>query len=68
MLLKNIDVSDGLVNLAFGSIGNIVGISQQTQDNNDHLPTSIHVVFDYAKVGKKTKQWSKTCITEPEEE
>ncbi len=66
--LKNIDVSDGLVNFAFGTIVN--------EDNDDYFPTSIHEAVDDTKVGQK--QRSKTyiidlegriiTILEPEEE
>ncbi len=58
MLLKSIDVSDGLVNGAFGTIVKMVGNSQETEDTDDYFPTSIHVAFDDPKVGQK--QRSKT--------
>ena len=64
MLLKNIDVSDGLVNGAFGTIVNMVGNSQEGEDNENYFPTSIHVAFDDPKVGQK--QRSKTRTINPE--
>ncbi len=51
MLLKNIDVSDGLVNGAFGTIVNMVGNSQDSEDNDGYFPTSIYVAFDDPKGG-----------------
>ncbi|XP_048046234.1 LOW QUALITY PROTEIN: uncharacterized protein LOC125268187 [Megalobrama amblycephala] len=55
MLKKNLDVADGLVNGAFGTV---VHISKSQQ--NDDFPLAIHVEFDNPNVGKlqrsKTRQ------------
>ncbi len=64
MLVKNIDVSDGLVNGAFGTIVNMVGNCPDSEGDNDYLPISIHVAFDDPKVGQK--QRSKTRTIDPE--
>ena len=63
MLKKNIDVSDGLVNGAFGTVTQI-----PTKSNCDvGFPSAIHVVFDDAGVGKlqrsKTHQMSSQNAT-----
>ncbi|XP_073688692.1 uncharacterized protein [Garra rufa] len=56
MLKKNIDVADGLVNGAFGTVVHI----SESQNNDDDFPSAIHVEFDNPNVGKiqrsKTRQ------------
>lgn len=54
MLLRNIDVTDGLVN---GAIGHVTSILPSR--NTAKLPTAIAVKFDDQKVGKKTMNNSK---------
>uniref|UniRef100_A0ABM0MHP0 ATP-dependent DNA helicase n=1 Tax=Saccoglossus kowalevskii TaxID=10224 RepID=A0ABM0MHP0_SACKO len=49
MLIKNIDVSDGLVNGVFGKISHI------TSEDNESFPSCIYVVFDNVKVGAKLR-------------
>uniref|UniRef100_A0A9J8BCB5 ATP-dependent DNA helicase n=1 Tax=Cyprinus carpio carpio TaxID=630221 RepID=A0A9J8BCB5_CYPCA len=64
MLKKNVDVSDGLVNGAFGTV---VHISRKQRpnddddDDDDDFPSAIHVEFDNPNVGKvqKSKQRQK---------
>ncbi|XP_048020488.1 ATP-dependent DNA helicase PIF1-like isoform X1 [Megalobrama amblycephala] len=51
MLKKNIDVSDGLVNGAFGTVVHI-SRSQKQPDEDDDFPSAIHVEFDDPNVGK----------------
>ncbi|XP_052441444.1 uncharacterized protein LOC127981121 [Carassius gibelio] len=48
MLKKNIDVADGLVNGAFGTVVHV----SESQNDNDDFPSAIHVEFDNANVGK----------------
>ncbi|XP_026112280.1 LOW QUALITY PROTEIN: uncharacterized protein LOC113091073, partial [Carassius auratus] len=48
MLKKNIEVADGLVNGAFGTV---VHISESENNDND-FPSAIHVEFDDPNVGK----------------
>ena len=48
MLLRNIDVTDGLVNGAFGTVVEI-------QTDNQGIAKAIHIKFDSEKVGKKRK-------------
>ncbi|XP_041957559.1 uncharacterized protein LOC121715728 [Alosa sapidissima] len=68
MLKKNIDVSDGLVN---GACGTVVEIIQSQQD--DDMPAAIHVEFEDPNVGKiqrsKAKRVSeRSTIVEVQEE
>ncbi|XP_026099002.1 uncharacterized protein LOC113070058 [Carassius auratus] len=53
MLRKNVDVSDGLVN---GACGTVVHISRKQRrdddDDDDDFPSAIHVEFDDPNVGK----------------
>ncbi|XP_042609822.1 uncharacterized protein LOC122142829 [Cyprinus carpio] len=49
MLKKNIDVADGLVNGAFGTV---VYYITESQSNDDDFPSAIHVEFDDPNVGK----------------
>ncbi|XP_052393335.1 uncharacterized protein LOC127941915 isoform X1 [Carassius gibelio] len=53
MLRKNVDVSDGLVN---GACGTVVHISRKQRrdddDEDDDFPSAIHVEFDDPNVGK----------------
>nr|XP_055041698.1 LOW QUALITY PROTEIN: uncharacterized protein LOC129429201 [Misgurnus anguillicaudatus] len=51
MLKKNIDVADGLVNGAFGTVVHISESQKKGEDNED-LPSAIHVEFDNPIVGK----------------
>nr|XP_055075157.1 uncharacterized protein LOC129454640 [Misgurnus anguillicaudatus] len=52
MLKKNVDVSDGLVNGAFGTVVH-VSVSQKLNDDNDNdFPSAIHIEFDDPNVGK----------------
>ncbi|XP_073714001.1 uncharacterized protein [Misgurnus anguillicaudatus] len=51
MLKKNIDVADGLVNGAFGTVVHI-SESQKKGEDNDDFPSAIHVEFDNPIVGK----------------
>ena len=46
MLLKNIDVSDGLVNGAFGTVNKVCF------DSDQDFPSKIYVTFDNEKAGK----------------
>ncbi|XP_026120183.1 LOW QUALITY PROTEIN: uncharacterized protein LOC113099530, partial [Carassius auratus] len=55
MLKKNIEVADGLVNGAFGTVVHI----SESQNNDNDFPSAIHVEFDDPNVGKI--QRSKTC-------
>ena len=64
MLLKNIDVSDGLVNGAFGTVAKMVDANQDSEVNDKNFPTSIHVAFDDPKV--RQKQRAKTHTIDPE--
>ncbi|XP_062409039.1 uncharacterized protein LOC134100005 [Sardina pilchardus] len=68
MLKKNIDVSDGLVN---GACGTVVEIIQSQKE--DDIPTAIHVEFEDPNVGKiqrsKAKRVSeRSTIVEVQEE
>ncbi len=58
MLKINIDVSDGLVNGAFGTV---VHISKKQKCDDDDFPSAIHVEFDNPNVGKiqRSKQRQK---------
>lgn len=47
MLIKNIDVSDGLVNGVFGTVCKV------TFDGNNKFPRTTYVHFDDPKIGKK---------------
>ncbi|XP_065139046.1 uncharacterized protein [Paramisgurnus dabryanus] len=51
MLKKNVDVSDGLVNGAFGTVVH-VSESQKHDDHDNDFPSAIHVEFDDPNVGK----------------
>lgn len=51
MLKKNVDVSDGLVNGAFGTVVHIRS-QKQEEDYDDDFPSAIHVEFDDPNVGK----------------
>ncbi len=51
MLKKNIAVSDGLVNGAFGTVVHI-SKKQKCDDDEDDFPLAIHVEFDNPNVGK----------------
>lgn len=65
ILQKNIDVSDGLVNGAFGTVVHI------TASSDDSFPSAIHVLFDDPKVGQKhrSKMPSVTStMIEPQED
>ncbi|XP_052421004.1 uncharacterized protein LOC127964736 [Carassius gibelio] len=48
MLKKNIEVADGLVNGAFGTVVHI----SESQSNDNDFPSAIHVEFDDPNVGK----------------
>ncbi|XP_073723480.1 LOW QUALITY PROTEIN: uncharacterized protein [Misgurnus anguillicaudatus] len=52
MLKKNVDVSDGLVNGAFGTVVHISESQKHDDDNDNDFPSAIHVVFDDPNVGK----------------
>ncbi|XP_056093733.1 uncharacterized protein LOC130072579 [Rhinichthys klamathensis goyatoka] len=53
MLKKNINVSDGLVNGAFGTVVHISRSQKQDDDDyDDDFPSAIHVEFDDPNVGK----------------
>ncbi|XP_067306866.1 uncharacterized protein [Pseudorasbora parva] len=53
MLKKNVDVSDGLVNGAFGTVVHIsISQKQYEDDVENDFPSAIHVEFDDPNVGK----------------
>lgn len=51
MLKKNVDVSDGLVNGAFGTVVHVSESQKHNDDDND-FPSAIHIEFDNPNVGK----------------
>nr|XP_021334689.1 uncharacterized protein LOC110440049 [Danio rerio]XP_021334690.1 uncharacterized protein LOC110440049 [Danio rerio] len=71
MLLKNINVSDGLVNGVFGTIKDFC-----YKDENESFPSKIYIEFDDERVGKEARKKNpclkpglETCTPiEPEEE
>ncbi|XP_026114512.1 uncharacterized protein LOC113092934 isoform X2 [Carassius auratus] len=52
MLRKNVDVSDGLVNGACGTVVHISRKQRRDDDEDDDFPSAIHVEFDDPNVGK----------------
>jgi len=59
MLIKNIDINDGLVNSVCGTVTHIA------RSDKNKLPEAIHVCFDDINVGMKRR---KQCLTEPTRE
>ena len=62
MLMRNTDVSDGLVNGAFGNVVEII------QDNLEAPASAVHVKFDNPKVGAKQQLQNKAVPIKPYEE
>ncbi|XP_073694460.1 uncharacterized protein [Garra rufa] len=56
-LKKNVDVSDGLVNGAFGTVVHISKKQDDDEDDDDddYFPSAIHVEFDDPNVGKNQR-------------
>ena len=62
MLSKNLDVQDGLVNTAFGTVTGFLPSPEEGQDVFSFKPKYILVLFDDSRIGKRRRETSRSLL------